>query len=144
LREEFKRDARKKFRENFLSLLRKKYYFWAVYLPGWQKSDYAKRLQDFVDRHFRALVGRVFQPAGTPHCLILALEQSVVNVSLKGALDKDYEKIRQIVKDEKCEIFQVWPHEIWDNGNSQKWDDESLQQNKVTELGVVDALVKFS
>ena len=86
----------------------------------------------------------MFQPAGTPHCLILALEQSAVNVSLKGALDKDYEKIRQIVKDEKCEIFQVWPHEIWDNGNSQKWDDESLQQNKVTELGVVDALVKFS
>jgi hypothetical protein len=40
--------------------------------------------------------------------------------------------------------IQVWPHEIWDNGNSQKWDDESLQQNKVTELGVVDALVKFS
>ena len=144
LREEFKRDARDKFRKNFLNLLRDKYYFWAIYLPDWQKSDYAERLQDFVDRHFRALVGRVFQPAGTPHCLILALEQSAVNVSLKGALDKDYEKIRQIVKDEKCEIFQVWPHEIWEGGNSQKWDDESLQQNKVTELGVVDALVKFS
>ena len=72
--------------------------------------------------------------------LILALEQSAVNASLEGALDKDYEKIRQIVKDEKCEIFQVWPYEIWDNGNSQKWDDKSLQQNKVTELGVVDAL----
>ena len=144
LRDEFKRDAREKFRKNFLNLLRDKYYFWAIYLPDWQKPDYAERLQDFVDRHFRALMGRVFQPAGTPHCLILALEQSAVNASLEGALDKDYEKIRQIVKDEKCEIFQVWPHEIWDNGNSQKWDDESLQQNKVTELGVVDALVKFS
>ena len=110
LREEFKCDARNKFRKNFLNLLRDKYYFWALYLPDWQKPDYAERLQDFVDRHFRALVGRVFQPAGTPHCLILALEQSAVNVSLKGAL----------------------------------WDDESLQQNKVTELGVVDALVKFS
>ncbi len=143
LRDEFKRDAREKFRKNFLNLLRDKYYFWAIYLPDWQKPDYAERLQDFVDRHFRALMGRVFQPAGTPHCLILALEQSAVNASLEGALDKDYEKIRQIVKDEKCEIFQVWPHEIWDNGNSQKWDDESLQQNKVTELGVVDALVKF-
>ena len=143
LRDEFKRDAREKFRKNFLNLLRDKYYFWAIYLPDWQKPDYTERLQDFVDRHFRALMGRVFQPAGTPHCLILALEQSAVNASLEGALDKDYEKIRQIVKDEKCEIFQVWPHEIWDNGNSQKWDDESLQQNKVTELGVVDALVKF-
>jgi hypothetical protein len=40
--------------------------------------------------------------------------------------------------------IQVWPHEIWEGGNSQKWDDKSLQQNKVTELGVVDALVKFS
>ena len=140
LREEFKRDAREKFRKNFLNLLRDKYYFWAIYLPDWQKPDYAERLQDFVDSHFRALVGRVFQPAGTPHCLILALEQSAVNASLEGALDKDYEKIRQIVKDEKCEIFQVWPHEIWEGGNSQKWDDKSLQQNKVTELGVVDAL----
>ena len=144
LRDDFKKKTRKRFRDDFLELLGDNYYFWAVYLPDWQKSDYAKRLQDFVDRHFHALVGRVFQPAGTPHCLILALEHSAVNVSLKGTLDKDYEKIRQIVKDEKCEIFQVWPHEIWDNGNSQKWDDESLQQNKVTELGVVDALVKFS
>lgn len=144
LRDDFKKKTRKRFREDFLELLDDNYYFWAIYLPDWQKSDYAERLQDFVDRHFHALVGRVFQPAGTPHCLILALEQSAVNASLEGALDKDYEKIRQIVKDEKCEIFQVWPHEIWDNGNSQKWDDESLQQNKVTELGVVDALVKFS
>ena len=144
LRDDFKKKTRKRFRDDFLELLGGNYYFWAIYLPDWQKPDYAERLQDFVDRHFHALVGRVFQPAGTPHCLILALEQSAVNVSLKGALDKDYEKIRQIVKDEKCEIFQVWPHEIWDNGNSQKWDDESLQQNKVTELGVVDALVKFS
>ena len=143
LREEFKKETRKRFRDDFLELLGGNYYFWALYLPDWQKPDYAERLQDFVDRHFHALVGRVFQPAGTPHCLILALEQSAVNASLEGALDKDYEKIRQIVKDEKCEIFQVWPHEIWDNGNSQKWDDESLQQNKVTELGVVDALVKF-
>ena len=30
--------------------------------------------------------------------------------------------------------IQVWPHEIWEGGNSQKWDDKSLQQNKVIEL----------
>ena len=28
----------------------------------------------------------------------------------------------------------MWPHEIWEGGNSQKWDDKSLQQNKVIEL----------
>ena len=121
LREEFKRDARKKFRENFLSLLRKKYYFWAVYLPDWQKPDYAERLQDFVDRHFRALVGRVFQPAGTPHCLILALERDVVDKSKEGDKD-DYRAIRKIVDDTKCEVFYVWPHEIW--------EDEDLRNDK--------------
>ena len=121
LREEFKRDARKKFRENFLSLLRKKYYFWAVYLPDWQKPDYAERLQDFVDRHFRALMGRVFQPAGTPHCLILALERDVVDKSKEGDKD-DYRAIRKIVDDTKCEVFYVWPHEIW--------EDEDLRNDK--------------
>ena len=121
LREEFKRDARDKFRKNFLNLLRDKYYFWAIYLPNWQKSDYAKRLQDFVDSHFRALVGRVFQPAGTPHCLILALERDVVDKSKEGDKD-DYRAIRKIVDDAKCEVFYVWPHEIW--------EDEDLRNDK--------------
>lgn len=121
LREEFKREARDKFRRNFLSLLREKYYFWALYLPNWEKPDYAERLQDFVDRHFRALVGRVFQPAGTPHCLILALERDVVDKSKEGDKD-DYRAIRKIVDDAKCEVFYVWPHEIW--------EDEDLRKNR--------------
>ena len=121
LREEFKRDAREKFRKNFLNLLRDKYYFWAIYLPDWQKPDYAERLQDFVDRHFHALMGRVFQPAGTPHCLILALERDVVDKSKEGDKD-DYRAIRKIVDDVKCEVFYVWPHEIW--------EDEDLRKNR--------------
>lgn len=121
LRDEFKRDAREKFRKNFLNLLRDKYYFWAIYLPDWQKPDYAERLQDFVDRHFRALVGRVFQPAGTPHCLILALERDVVDKSKEGDKD-DYRAIRKIVDEAKCEVFYVWPHEIW--------EDEDLRKNR--------------
>ena len=120
LREEFKRNARCKFRRNFLTLLNKKYYFWAIYLPDWQKSDYAERLQDFVDRHFRVLVGRVFQPAETPHCLILALERDVVDKSKEGDKD-DYRAIRKIVDEAKCEVFYVWPHEIW--------EDEDLRKN---------------
>ncbi|MDD7298997.1 LlaJI family restriction endonuclease [Fibrobacter intestinalis] len=120
LRDEFKRDAREKFRKNFLNLLRDKYYFWAIYLPDWQKPDYAERLQDFVDRHFRALVGRVFQPAETPHCLILALERDVVDKSKEGDKD-DYRAIRKIVDEAKCEVFYIWPHEIW--------EDEDLRKN---------------
>jgi hypothetical protein len=121
LREEFKRDAREKFRRNFLTLLNTKYYFWAIYLLDWQNADYAERLQDFVDRHFRALVGRVFQPAGTPHCLILALERDVVDKSKEGDKD-DYRIIRKIVDNAKCEVFYVWPHEIW--------EDEDLRNDK--------------
>lgn len=120
LRDEFKRDAREKFRKNFLNLLRDKYYFWAIYLPDWQKPDYAERLQDFVDRHFHALVGRVFQPAETPHCLILALERDAVDKSKEGDKD-DYRAIRKIVDEAKCEVFYIWPHEIW--------EDEDLRKN---------------
>lgn len=120
LRDDFKKKTRKRFREDFLELLGDNYYFWAVYLPDWQKPDYAERLQDFVDRHFHALVGRVFQPAGTPHCLILALERDVVDKSKEGDKD-DYRAIRKIVDDAKCEIFYVWPHEIW--------EDEDLRKN---------------
>ena len=136
LRDDFKKKTRKRFREDFLELLGDNYYFWAVYLPDWQKSDYAKRLETFVNGHFRALVGRVFQPAGTPHCLILALEQDSVNNSLNGGEDYDYEKIRQIVIDEKCETFQVWPHEIWDDGISLKRVDDNLRKISAPELSV--------
>ncbi len=136
LRDDFKKKTRKRFRDDFLELLGDNYYFWAVYLPDWQKPDYAERLQDFVDRHFHALVGRVFQPAGTPHCLILALEQNTVNNSLDGKMDDDYIKIRQIVVEEKCEVFQVWPHEIWDDDISPKEVDDYLRKNLAPELSV--------
>lgn len=121
LRDDFKKKTRKRFRDDFLELLGDNYYFWAVYLPDWQKPDYAERLQDFVDRHFHALVGRVFQPAGTPHCLILALERDVVDKSKEGDKD-DYRAIRKIVDDAKCEVFYVWPHEIW--------EDDDLRNDK--------------
>lgn len=120
LRDDFKKKTRKRFREDFLKLLGDNYYFWAIYLPDWQKLNYAERLQDFVDRHFHALVGRVFQPAGTPHCLILALERDVVDKSKEDDKD-DYRIIRDIVDKAKCEVFYVWPHEIW--------EDEDLRKN---------------
>ena len=27
--------------------------------------------------------------------------------------------------------IQVWPHEIWEGGNSQKWDDKSLLKSRI-------------
>ena len=119
LREEFKCDARRKFRENFLELLNEKYYFWAIYLPNWQNVDYTERLETFINDHFRALVGRVFQPAETPRCLILALERDVVDKSKEDDKD-DYRIIRKIVDDAKCEVFYVWPHEIWEDKDLRK------------------------
>ena len=129
LREEFKRSARENFRSNFLELLKNKYYFWALYLPDWEHKEYPDDLEKFVNRYFRSLVGRIFQPAGTPRCLILALEQDSVKKK-----DKDYKDIKEIVKKEKCKVFFVWPHEIWDNGVPQKWDDNKLQENPAPEL----------
>ena len=120
LRDDFKRAARSMFRKNFLDLLNEKYYFWAIYLPDWQNSGYAERLETFVNDHFRALVGRVFRPAGSPRCLILALERDVVDKSKEGDKD-DYRIIRDFVDKAKCEVFYIWPHEIW--------EDEDLRKN---------------
>lgn len=136
LRDEFKKKARKMFRDNFLDLLNRKYYFWALYLPDWENKEYPKSFEEFLDRNFRSLVGRVFQPVGTPRCLILALEQDVVNESLKPNQDNDYKKIRQIVAKEKCEVFRVWPNEIWDSGTPQKWNDDNLRKVSAPDLAV--------
>ena len=136
LRDEFKKKARKMFRNNFLDLLNRKYYFWALYLPDWENKEYPKSFEEFLDRNFRSLVGRVFQPVGTPRCLILALEQDVVNESLKPNQDNDYKKIRQIVAKEECEVFRVWPNEIWDSGTPQKWNDDNLRKVSALDLAV--------
>ena len=134
LHEDFKKKTRKRFHDDFLSLLNKHYYFWALYLPDWEHKVYPKDLEEFVNRNFRSLVGRIFQPAGTPRCLILALEQDAVEKSSKDKKDDDYIKIRQIVADEKCEVFQVWPDEIWDKEIPQKWDDNNLRNVPAPEL----------
>ena len=131
LREDFKKKARKMFRDNFLELLDNKYYFWALYLPNWEDKKYPDNLEEFVNRNFRSLVGRIFQPVNAPRCLILALEQD----SVKKQND-DYKNIKEIVKKEKCEVFFVWPHEIWDDGIPQKWDDDKLQKIPAPELAV--------
>ena len=112
LRKEFRDDTRDKFRKNFLKLLDKHYLFWALYLPGWRDADYESRLEKFVNDNFRALVGRVFRSRTTPKCLIVALEREVVENSKDDAKD-DYQKMREIVKENHCEIFWLLPEEVW-------------------------------
>ena len=103
LREEFKRDARKKFRKNFLKLLNEKYVFWAVW-----PSNRLTEVQ-FVDKHFKTLVGKIFKPIDLK-CLILALERdfSDPNNTFK-CLDEDvFDKIKS-----DCIYFHVTPTDIF-------------------------------
>lgn len=67
LRTEFKRTAREKFRRNFLTLLRSRYFFWYVKLNGSLKQE------TFVNAHYRTLQGKLFR-SGENKGLILALE----------------------------------------------------------------------
>ncbi|WP_294959662.1 LlaJI family restriction endonuclease [uncultured Fibrobacter sp.] len=108
LRQEFKDIARSKFRENFLSLLDKKYVFYAL----WPKTEdvNGKKLENsekyFVNKHFRILVGKIFKPAGFG-CLILALEQSTTN-------DADVKEMWNEIEGDCNMIARVTPREIWE------------------------------
>lgn len=107
------------FRENFLELLDRKYYFWAIYLPNIESSDYDKQLENFVNDNFKKLVGRVFRSASSPKCLILALERKIVDSSKEGSND-DYRVIRDKVEETGCEVFYLQPSEIWGDSQLQK------------------------
>ena len=116
LRDEFKKAARDKFRKNFLDLLNEKYYFWAIYLPDIESSDYEDRLIEFIDNNFRTLVGKIFKPFSVKKCFILALE--------KDSVDKptaDYWAVRSVVDKANCDVFNLIAEDIW--------DDASLKRN---------------
>ena len=103
LREEFKKDARRKFRRNFLELLDKKYDFWAL----WPKANVKK----FVASHFRTLVGKFFQPEGFK-CLILALENNE-SARDENVCNMNAELWRDIERDCKM-IARITPKELWE------------------------------
>ncbi len=111
MRTEFKREARGKFRDNFLKLLEKKYYFWAV-LPN--DPDVNK----FINDHFRVLVGKVFSTGAvrgeTPNYLIMAMERKSVDEP-----DEDFKKVHDAIVDE-CRLFLLDANEIWGSAFSQK------------------------
>ena len=122
LREEFKRDAREKFRRNFLSLLREKYYFWAIYLPNHELPDYEDKLREFVDNNFRKLTGRIYRPFDIKKCIILALEKESVEKN-----KEDYLIIREAVKKANCEVFSLEPQDLFG------WDEATLRKTRVWE-----------
>ena len=107
LREEFKRDARKKFRENFLKLLNEKYVFWAVWPKLSLAQDGRTAEKVFVDNHFRTLVGKIFKPEGIGS-LILALETDSVK-------SKDAAKMWEEIEGDCGMIARVTPREIWED-----------------------------
>ncbi|SHK87754.1 hypothetical protein [Fibrobacter sp. UWEL] len=102
LRSEFKRAAREKFRRNFLTLLRSRYFFWYVKLNGSLKQE------TFVNAHYRTLQGKLFR-SGENKGLILALEQNFVDeknsefLALRDEIEKD------------CVVFNVDPSLIWED-----------------------------
>ena len=103
LRDEFKREARNKFRENFLELLNDKYVFWAV----WLKNGLSEK--DFVDQHFRILAGKAFKPKGLK-CLIIALEKE----SIKSVNQEENGEILWKKIEGSCSmILRVTPYDIW-------------------------------
>lgn len=106
LREEFKQEARKKFRENFLELLNEKYVFWAV----WPSNGLTEK--QFVDKHFRTLLGKIFKPDDM-RCLILALERDLrTPEDMFKCLDEDvFDEINS-----DCEYFHITPKEIFPIG----------------------------
>lgn len=105
LREEFKKETQKRFHDDFLELLDDHYVFYAI----WPKNSE----KDFVDDHFRMLVGKIFKPAGFG-CLILALEKD------SPQADKEKEDLKKLwdeIKD-KCEWFHVSPKDIFPNASN--------------------------
>lgn len=102
LRTEFKRTAREKFRKNFLTLLRRRCFFWYVKLNGSLKQE------TFVNAHYKTLQGKLFR-SGENKGLILALEQTFVDEG-----NAEFLAFREeIVND--CEVINVDPELLWDD-----------------------------
>lgn len=102
LREEFKKETRKKFHDDFLDLLDKYYVFYAV----WPKNSET----EFVNAHFRMLAGKIFKPKDV-ECLIMALEKGTPKEE-----QEDLEKMWKEVEKNCSMILRVSPKNIWSNG----------------------------
>lgn len=128
MREEFKVKARKMFREKFLELLDKRYYFWAVFpkvapdeklqklVREWN-VEASDSLKAFVWLHSRTLAGKIFMPYGFGG-LVLALEKASVDEN-----KPEFTKLKTEI-DGDCEVFRITPEEIWnlEDKRNPGWD----------------------
>ena len=108
LREEFKKETRDRFRKEFLELLDREYFFWALF----PKPQNVEIINDFVEKYFKKIVGRVFRPSNSASYLILALEKD----SVKGEGSKEYWDIRNAVEEANIDVFYVKAQELWADG----------------------------
>ena len=128
MRDEFKIKARKLFREKFLELLDKRYYFWAVFskvtpdetlqklVREWD-VEASESLKAFVWLHSRTLAGKIFVPYGFGG-LVLALEKTSVDEN-----KPEFTKLKTEI-DGDCEVFRITPEEIWnlEDKRNPGWD----------------------
>ena len=75
IRGNFKVETRNQFRDNFVGLLNQKYAFWKVVPKAELASAACSAEQNFVSKHFRVLLGKIFKPSNS-RFLVLALEKS--------------------------------------------------------------------
>lgn len=75
IRDNFKVETRNQFRDNFVGLLNQKYAFWKVVPKAELASAACSAEQNFVSKHFRVLLGKIFKPSNS-RFLVLALEKS--------------------------------------------------------------------
>lgn len=127
LREEFKHDAREKFRKNFLDLLDKRYMFWLVW-PKTKPIHKESREEAFINKFFKALNGKIFKQKNSSH-LILALER-VSNKSDGFYKCRDACVLEKIKND--CDYFHTIAKELL-----------SLDQSTLREAHFKKADVKF-
>lgn len=106
LRTEFKRTAREKFRKNFITLLRNRYYFWIVWVKG--------KTSTFVNDNYRTLQGKIFRTRDNADFLVLALEKDFVQKKrLKEGEPTEFECLVATIKG-NYEVF-LWDAEDFVN-----------------------------
>lgn len=111
-KKKIKNDVRKKIHNNFLKLLNDKYVFWAV----WPKSGLSEK--NFVDNHFRTLLGKWIKPEGMK-CFIIALEKDFVMGNDKN---ENGEELWKEIESDCAMILRVTPYDIYDEPLENKKD----------------------
>lgn len=90
LKDEFKIDARKNFRNHIIKYLEDRYQFFSLQ----QKPQVGVTLQDSINRHFRKIIGKTFRPYNETELLYLSFELNEKfydeNMALLSDLSEDF------------------------------------------------------